>query len=68
MSIDSHARNEDARTSGQLGADEPSYGRSTGKKPDPTPKSGPNSEGPMYEQGGVYPGKRPESEAERRSR
>ncbi|MCW0206859.1 MAG: hypothetical protein OJK14_07160 [Achromobacter sp.] len=50
---------EAARRSGQFGADRPGFG-----KPPPHPERGsdkkPNDKGPEYEEGGQYPGKRPE--------
>jgi hypothetical protein len=58
MPIDRRARQQDTQKTGQLGADEPDYGRPAGHRPDPQPKSGPNRQGPQYEQGGAYPGKR----------
>jgi len=52
------SREEHNRESGQVGADEPDYGRPRGERPDPEPKSGPNSKGPQHEEGGAYPGTR----------
>lgn len=48
-----------ARRSGQFGADKPGFGTQTQPAKRPADKK-PNTKGPEYEEGGQYPGKRPE--------
>lgn len=52
----SPGREQDARQSGNFGADEPDYGRAPGEKPNPGQGGQANPKGPEYEQGGSYPG------------
>lgn len=56
------SQEQHTRDSGRFGADEPDYGRAPGDRPEPTPKSGPNSQGAQYEEGGRYPGTRDTTE------
>lgn len=48
-----------ARRSGQFGADQPGFGKKppAAKRPADTK---PNTKGPEFEEGGQYPGKRPD--------
>lgn len=48
-----------AHRSGQFGADKPEFGKGTQAPARPSDKQ-PNTKGPEYEEGGQYPGKRPE--------
>ncbi len=50
---------EAARQSGQFGADKPGNDAPAAKRPSDRK---PNSKGPEYEEGGQYPGKRPEGQ------
>lgn len=52
------SRAQHNRDSGQLGADAPDYGQPKGQRPEPEPTTGPNRNGPQYEEGGRYPGTR----------
>lgn len=55
----SYRREHYTRQTGRWGADEPSYGRQVGQRPqDPEGRGQPNDRGPQYEQGGQYPGTR----------
>lgn len=47
-----------ARRSGQVGADKPDFGKPEPEARRPADKR-PNTEGPEFEEGGQYPGKRP---------
>lgn len=47
-----------ARRSGQLGADKPGQAANTPQRP---ADKRPNSKGPQFEEGGEYPGKRPDA-------
>ncbi|MGE8685980.1 MAG: hypothetical protein ACN6PJ_02515 [Achromobacter sp.] len=50
---------ETARRSGQFGADKPGFGKPP-RRPERAADRKPNDKGPEYEEGGQYPGKRPD--------
>jgi len=54
---------EHARKSGRWGAEEASYGRPHGERPNPGQGGRANPKGPEFEQGGRYPGAREPGEA-----